>query len=77
MLTRIFVCFCFIWGGIRAQSKLVPVVNGWSGNSVNTVVFRKNSLVTYKNLQFIAFYNPVGKLTLGKRNLESSKWEVL
>lgn len=49
----------------------------WAGNSVNAVVFRKNSLVTYKNVQFIAFYNQKGKLTLGKRKLNASKWEIV
>lgn len=62
---------------VEAQNKTIPVAEGWAGNSVNAVVFRKNSLVTYKNIQFIAFYNQKGKLTLGKRELNSTKWEVV
>ena len=44
---------------------IVNVADGWANNSVNAVVFRQNSLVTMADTQFIAFYNPEGKLTLG------------
>jgi hypothetical protein len=67
----------FGFSAAQAQSKTVPVAKAWAGNSVNAVVFRKNSLVTYKNIQFIAFYNQKGKLTLGKRKLNASKWEIV
>ena len=67
----------FGFSSVRAQSKTIPVTKAWAGNSVNAVVFRKNSLVTYKNIQFIAFYNQKGKLTLGKRKLNTSKWEIV
>lgn len=69
--------FSFGFSAVRAQNNIVPVVKAWAGNSVNAVVFRKNSLVTYKNIQFIAFYNQKGKLTLGKRKLNSSSWEIV
>ncbi|MFA9370848.1 MAG: BNR repeat-containing protein [Labilibaculum antarcticum] len=49
--------------------KLIPVSKGWSNNSVNAVVFRKNSIVTQADNQFIAFYSPKGELVLGKRCL--------
>lgn len=55
---------------------LVPVENGWANNSVNVTVFRKNSLVTYNDTQFIAYYDPQGFLTLGKRKLKSKKWTI-
>jgi len=78
MLRKIIllVCLCLIWAGLRSQTKLVPVSEGWAGNSINAVVFRKNSLVTYKDVQFIGFYNLDGKLVLGKRKLNSVKWEL-
>jgi len=60
----------------HAQQNLIPVAKGWAGNSINAVVFRKNSLVTYKDIQFIAYYNPEGKLMIGKRKLQSSTWEL-
>ncbi len=53
---------------------LVSVADGWANNSVNATVFRKNSLVTHNEFQFIAFYNPEGKLVLGKRNIADMEW---
>jgi len=52
------------------------VGDGWANNSVNTTVFRKNSLVTYKDVQFIAYYDSVGYLMVGKRNLNSKDWTL-
>jgi hypothetical protein len=55
---------------------LISVEKGWASNSVNTTVFRKNSLVTYKDTQFIAYYDPDGNLTLGKRKLNTRDWTI-
>ncbi len=63
---------------VHAQNnaKLCEVGEGWAGNTVNTAVFRKNSLVTHKNVQYISYYNSKGYLTIGKRKLNSCKWEI-
>lgn len=53
---------------------LISVGDGWANNSVNTTIFRKNSLVTYKDTQFIAYYNLDGYLILGKRKLGTKNW---
>ncbi len=49
---------------------------GWASNSVNAVVFRKNSLVTHGDTQFIAYYDAARYLVLGKRRIGSGKWTV-
>jgi BNR repeat-containing family member len=54
----------------------VFVDSGWANNSVNTVVFRKNSLTTYKNIQYIAFYNKDAMVVIGKRKLGTQKWQL-
>lgn len=56
------------------SQQLVPVGDGWANNSVNVTVFRKNSLVTYKDTQFIAYYDNNGCLILGKRKLPKGEW---
>lgn len=56
--------------------KVVDVADGWARNSVNTVVFRKNSLVTHDDTQFIAFYDKDAFVVLGKRKLGSEHWEL-
>jgi hypothetical protein len=43
---------------------------------VNVTVFRKNSLVTRGDTQFIAYYDPEGYLALGKRRLGSGRWTL-
>ncbi len=55
----------------------IPVGYGWSSNSVNTVKFRKNALTTFKNFQFIAYYDNDGYVILGKRKLKSKNWELV
>lgn len=55
---------------------LVPVGVGWAKNSVNTVVFRKNSLVSYKDTQYIAFYDEEQYVVLGKRKVGATQWQL-
>lgn len=56
--------------------RMIRVANGWAKNSVNAVVFRKNSLVTHNDTQYISFYDPEGFVVLGKRKLQSANWEL-
>ena len=64
---------------LHAQGKkditLITVDSGWANNSVNAVVFRKNSLVTYKNEQFISFYDKDKFVVIGKRKTGTTKWQ--
>jgi hypothetical protein len=57
-----------------------PVVSqvgpGWANNSVNAVVFRKNSLVTHGQVQYIAYYDAERYLVLGQRRLGTRAWTV-
>ncbi len=77
-MKAITALFFFIGSlSIQAQTtKLVRVAEGWANNTVNTVVFRKNALVTWKDTQFIAFYNQEGYVVLGKRKLGSKEWQL-
>jgi hypothetical protein len=49
---------------------------GWAKNSVNTVIFRKNALISLNDTQFIAYYDSAGKVMVGKRQLNGHKWEL-
>lgn len=60
----------------NAGNKLVPVGDGFSSTSVNTAVFRTNSLVTDGDTQYVSFYDPDGYVTLGKRRHGSNNWEL-
>lgn len=67
--------FCSCAWPLRAQ--LVKVDDGYSRTSVNTAVFRNNSLVSDGDVQYISYYDPDGYLVLGKRKLEDSEWTLL
>ena len=74
------IAFVISVSALRSQSiqsiHITPVDSGWANNSVNTVVFRKNSLCTYKNTQYIAYYNAAGTVVLGSRILGKKNWTL-
>lgn len=63
-------------GSAQLSVKNTDVDSGWAANSVNTVIFRKNSLVTFGNTQFIGFYNGAGYVVIGKRAGGSKAWQL-
>ena len=42
---------------------------GYSKTSVNTAIFRQNALTTFRDTQFIAYYDNSGHIILGKRKI--------
>lgn len=52
------------------------VGQGWAGNSINTVAFRQNALVSDVEHQYVAWYAQDGHVMLGKRRIGSDAWEV-
>ena len=51
-----FFLILLVFSTLRAQqSRLVEVGNGYSQTSVNTTVFRNNSLVTQGDEQYISY----------------------
>jgi len=61
---------------VTVQPKLVEVGKGYSQTSVNTTVFRNNSIVTHKGEQYICYYDSDGYLMLGKRKLGTEEWTL-
>lgn len=57
-----------------AQTTSSVIGKGWANNSVNTIIFRKNSLVTHNGYQYAAYYNQEKKVVLAKRKLGSNDW---
>ncbi len=62
--------------GCLSGARAVEVGKGYSRTSVNTTVFRNNSLVTHGNEQYIGYYDEEGQLVLGKRKLDSEVWTL-
>jgi hypothetical protein len=59
-------------GGV-SQADVAPA---WAANSVNAVVFRKNSVVTSDGFQYVAFYDAQRRVMLAKRKTGATQWEV-
>jgi hypothetical protein len=76
LLLLLLSCTSSIAQSVFPQPALTTVAPGWAKNSINTVVFRRNSLVTHKNYQYIAFYDSSGKVVLGKRKLNAADWTL-
>ena len=62
-------------GAAHAQTA-TQVGMGWAKNNVNGAVFRKNSVVSLGRDQYVAYYDSVGYVTVGKRRLPAGPWQV-
>jgi hypothetical protein len=60
----------------RTETRIVPIAKGWAGNSVNAVIFRRNSVVTHGECQYVAFYDADANVVLARRQLGTETWEV-
>ncbi len=67
---------CSIIQPQEANVSIIPIAPGWANNSVNAVIFRKNSLATHENTQYAAFYDPEQYLVLAKRRHGTKEWEL-
>lgn len=56
--------------------RLSEVGKGYSGTSVNTTIFRNNSVVSHNGVQFTAYYDSTGTVIIGRRKLNSDKWQL-
>ncbi|MCM1092347.1 MAG: BNR repeat-containing protein [Lachnospiraceae bacterium] len=52
------------------------VADGYSATSVNTTIFRGCALTTYEDYQYVAFYDPEGYVTIGRRVHGDDNWEL-
>jgi hypothetical protein len=59
-----------------AGVRIVPIAEGWAKNSINAVVFRRNSVVTHNETQYTAYYDADSCVVLAKRTLGSMNWEI-
>lgn len=50
--------------------------SGWAKNTVNTAVFRKNSLASDRKYQYISYYDDEGYVVLGRRLLSGKTWQL-
>ena len=60
----------------RSDVRLVPIAEGWAKNQINAVIFRRNSVTTHGETQYVAFYDADARVVLAKRKLDTTRWEV-
>jgi hypothetical protein len=60
----------------QSNTNITTVGEGWAKNSINVAVFRKNSIVTWKDSQFVAYYDADQYVTLAKRKHGSAQWTI-
>lgn len=59
-----------------SESQIVPIAKGWAGNSINAVIFRRNSVVTHGDTQYVSFYDADANVVLARRQLGTKTWDV-
>jgi len=64
-----------LWACATEKVEQGPLGLGWAKNSINTTIFRKNSITSLDSVQCTAFYNPEGYVVLAKRQLGDTLWE--
>ena len=77
-LTMMIFCCLISCSGIAQEinTTTTGVGLGWANNSINAVIFRKNSLVTFRDTQFIAYYDRDRHVVLGKRQSGAKVWQT-
>ncbi|GAA5520683.1 BNR repeat-containing protein [Aliifodinibius salicampi] len=61
---------------LSGNTEIIPVAEGWARNSINTVIFRTNSVTTFQNKQYTAFYDSDGNVMAAKRERGKKEWEI-
>ena len=62
--------------GIFAQTRLIAIGEAWSRNSVNANILRHNSVVSFGEDQYAAYYDEKGNVILARRKLGSDRWKT-
>lgn len=79
MKFRIFIAVAGLmlaFNALGGKPHLSRIGEGYSATSVNTAVFRANSLATHGDTQYASYYDPEGYLTLASRKLGTDDWTV-
>jgi len=72
----LFVCLDLLYA-LAIPALAQPVIGpGWAQNSVNTTVFRKNSVASFNGIQYVSYYDSTGSIVLAKRVIGTQSWTV-
>jgi hypothetical protein len=65
-----------LFAQIPPNVRVIPVAEGWAKNQVNAVIFRKNSVTTFRRDQYVAFYDENSQVAVARRRLGTKNWEI-
>jgi hypothetical protein len=70
-LIKLFLIILFLLSCCSEQSdlRIIQISDGWAHNSINTVIFRHNSIVSDREFQYIAFMMKMHPLSLPNEKL--------
>jgi hypothetical protein len=71
LLSNIIICCAQ-----QIPVKITTIGKGWANNSINTVIFRHNSLVSFNGIQYASYYDNDQYMVLAKRNAGSDAWQT-
>lgn len=66
-------CFAISNG---SNNSIITLGQGWAGNTVNTVIFRHNGILTYSNFQYTAYFSDPNTISFVSRNLTNNEIET-
>jgi hypothetical protein len=72
----ISITVCKAQNNAPAKIHTSEVGKAWANTSVNVTIFRRNSLVSWRDMQYTAFYDQEKYVVLAKRKLGTDKWET-
>ncbi|TJZ59830.1 neuraminidase [Sphingobacterium olei] len=70
--------FFLLYVGISSAQKMEKstVGLGWASNSINTTIFRKNSIISGSKYQFTSYYDNDGFVCVARRSLGNNDWSI-
>ncbi len=74
-----WICLIFVsnsFGQNPEKSNAITIAKGYAKSHVNATIFRKNSISSFKDHQYVAFYDKDAYVNLAKRKLGSELWEI-
>ncbi|GGH09983.1 hypothetical protein GCM10011418_08210 [Sphingobacterium alkalisoli] len=77
-MKELLTLFFFLYVGVSSAQKIENsmVGFGWASNSINTTIFRKNSIISNQQYQFTSYYDNDGFVCVARRLLNSENWQV-
>ncbi|MDI3520651.1 MAG: hypothetical protein PWR04_639 [Anaerophaga sp.] len=67
----LFLFYMLVFSSCTHEPEVLELSEGWAKTSVNTAIFRKNSVVSDEEYQYMAWYDSSGHVVVAKHFLIS------